>query len=40
MQVIDSTDGDWWMARSSKTNREGYIPSNYVAPPDIYEDEE
>ena len=39
-QVIGSTDGDWWMARSSKTNHEGYIPSNYVAPLTSYEAEE
>lgn len=31
LQVVDNTDGDWWLARSLTTQREGYIPSNYVA---------
>lgn len=31
LQVIDSSDGDWWFARSLKTGQEGYIPCNYVA---------
>ena len=32
LQVIDNTDTDWWLAKSLTTYREGYIPSNYVAP--------
>lgn len=31
LEIINSQDGDWWQARSLKTMREGYIPSNYVA---------
>jgi len=31
LQVLDNTDGDWWLAKSLTTQREGYIPSNYVA---------
>lgn len=31
LQVLDNTDGDWWLAKSMTTQREGYIPSNYVA---------
>lgn len=32
LQVIDNNDGDWWLAKSLVTHKEGYIPSNYVAP--------
>lgn len=32
LQVIDNTDSDWWLAKSLTTHKEGYIPSNYVAP--------
>ena len=32
LQIINNADGDWWQARSLTTTREGYIPSNYVAP--------
>lgn len=28
---MNNSDGDWWLARSLKSGREGYIPSNYVA---------
>ena len=31
LEIINSTDGDWWQARSLDSQREGYIPSNYVA---------
>lgn len=31
LEVIDSKQGDWWLARSKVTKLEGYIPSNYVA---------
>uniref|UniRef100_A0A672QHV3 non-specific protein-tyrosine kinase n=1 Tax=Sinocyclocheilus grahami TaxID=75366 RepID=A0A672QHV3_SINGR len=33
-QIINSTEGDWWDARSLTTGGTGYIPSNYVAPVD------
>ena len=32
LQVIDNTDSDWWLSKSLHTFKEGYIPSNYVAP--------
>ena len=38
--VIGGTDGDWWLARSLGTGREGYIPRNYVAAVASYEAEE
>lgn len=28
--IINANDSDWWFARSKKTEKEGYIPSNYV----------
>lgn len=31
LEVIDDTQGDWWLARSKLTGEKGYIPSNYVA---------
>lgn len=31
LKVIGGTEGDWWMAKSMRTGREGYIPRNYVA---------
>lgn len=31
LQIMNNSDGDWWLARSLRTGREGYIPSNYVA---------
>ena len=40
LQVLGSTEGDWWMAKSTKTGLEGYIPSNYVAPLTSFEAEE
>lgn len=40
MQIIGGIDGDWWMARSTKSLREGYIPRNYVAPLTSFEAEE
>ncbi|KAF3836361.1 hypothetical protein F7725_028919, partial [Dissostichus mawsoni] len=33
-------EGDWWEARSINTGRNGYIPSNYVAPADSIQAEE
>ena len=32
LQIVDNVDNDWWLARSLTTYKEGYIPSNYVAP--------
>lgn len=31
LHIIDDS-GDWWVASSLTTHKEGYIPSNYVAP--------
>lgn len=31
LEIINDTQGDWWLARSKLTKQEGYIPSNYVA---------
>ncbi|XP_020814949.1 tyrosine-protein kinase Src42A isoform X3 [Drosophila serrata] len=31
LEILNDTQGDWWLARSKKTRSEGYIPSNYVA---------
>ena len=28
--VLGTQKEDWWFARSLKTQREGYIPNNYV----------
>merc|ERR1719322_921646 len=30
--ILNSTEGDWWEARSLASQKTGYIPSNYVAP--------
>ncbi|XP_051892252.1 tyrosine-protein kinase Fyn-like isoform X4 [Pristis pectinata] len=38
--IINSSEGDWWEARSLTTGRTGYIPSNYVAPVDSIQAEE
>ncbi|XP_076832844.1 proto-oncogene tyrosine-protein kinase Src-like isoform X2 [Brachyhypopomus gauderio] len=32
LQILNNTEGDWWLARSLTTGESGYIPSNYVAP--------
>ncbi|XP_071965859.1 tyrosine-protein kinase Fyn-like [Antedon mediterranea] len=40
MERINNSDGDWWLARSTVTNREGYIPSNYIAPVNSIESED
>lgn len=31
LEILNDTQGDWWLARSKATKQEGYIPSNYVA---------
>uniref|UniRef100_A0A8C7C8B1 Tyrosine-protein kinase n=1 Tax=Oncorhynchus kisutch TaxID=8019 RepID=A0A8C7C8B1_ONCKI len=40
LQIINNTEGDWWLARSLTTGESGYIPSNYVAPSDSIQAEE
>lgn len=40
LQVIGNRDSDWWLAKSLKSHREGYIPKNYVAEAQSYEAEE
>lgn len=40
LKVIGDEEGDWWLAKSLKSQREGYIPSNYVAEAESYEAEE
>ncbi|XP_033931586.1 tyrosine-protein kinase fynb isoform X3 [Pseudochaenichthys georgianus] len=39
-QIINSTEGDWWDARSLTSGGSGYIPSNYVAPVDSIQAED
>lgn len=31
LYVMNANDRNWWFARSRKTGKDGYIPSNYVA---------
>lgn len=31
LEILDDTQGEWWFARNNISNREGYIPSNFVA---------
>ncbi|KAK6624840.1 Tyrosine-protein kinase Src42A [Polyplax serrata] len=31
LEILNDTQGDWWLARSKSSKQEGYIPSNYVA---------
>ena len=38
--VVGVQESDWWMAKSLKSQREGYIPRNYVAEALSYEAEE
>ena len=38
--VVGMQESDWWMAKSMKSQREGYIPRNYVAEAESYEAEE
>ncbi|XP_061541830.1 proto-oncogene tyrosine-protein kinase Src isoform X4 [Phycodurus eques] len=40
IQIVNNTEGDWWLARSLITGESGYIPSNYVAPSDSIQAEE
>ncbi|XP_038614485.1 tyrosine-protein kinase Fgr [Tachyglossus aculeatus] len=38
--ILNSSEGDWWEARSLSSGFSGYIPSNYVAPMDSIQAEE
>jgi SH3 domain len=29
-EILEKSDGDWWMAKSLTTLRSGYIPTNFV----------
>ncbi|XP_061591165.1 proto-oncogene tyrosine-protein kinase Src isoform X2 [Cololabis saira] len=40
LQIVNNTEGDWWLARSLTTGDNGYIPSNYVAPSDSIQAED
>ena len=40
MIVVGPQESDWWMAKSMKSQREGYVPKNYVAEAESYEAEE
>ncbi|XP_064155261.1 proto-oncogene tyrosine-protein kinase Src isoform X2 [Anguilla rostrata] len=40
LQIVNNTEGDWWLARSLTSGESGYIPSNYVAPSDSIQAEE
>ncbi|XP_010873464.1 proto-oncogene tyrosine-protein kinase Src isoform X2 [Esox lucius] len=40
LQIVNNTEGDWWLARSLTTGENGYIPSNYVAPSDSIQAED
>ncbi|PAA72152.1 hypothetical protein BOX15_Mlig001734g1, partial [Macrostomum lignano] len=31
LEVVDSGQGPWWMARGLTTGRQGYVPSNFLA---------
>ncbi|XP_072170519.1 tyrosine-protein kinase yes-like [Diadema setosum] len=32
LEIINNTDGDWWLAQSTVSGNQGYVPSNYIAP--------
>ena len=38
--IIGGQESDWWFAKSLKSQREGYIPRNYIAEAQTYEAEE
>ena len=31
LEILDNNQGGWWYAKSRRTSRQGFIPSNYVA---------
>ena len=35
--VLNKEEGDWWFARSLKSQEEGYIPSNYIIEANNYD---
>ncbi|XP_033116488.1 tyrosine-protein kinase SRK2-like [Anneissia japonica] len=40
LHVLDDSKGDWWLARSIKTQQEGFVPNNYIAALKSLESEE
>jgi hypothetical protein len=40
LYIVNNEEGDWWHAKHQKTNKSGYIPSNYVAVDDSLQSEE
>eukprot|EP00128_Syssomonas_multiformis_P016763 Colp12_sorted_trinity150504_noHs@12380 len=32
LKIIDNSDKDWWKAQNTVTGKQGYVPSNYIAP--------
>ncbi|XP_014340715.1 proto-oncogene tyrosine-protein kinase Src [Latimeria chalumnae] len=40
LQIVNNTEGDWWLAHSLTSGKTGYIPSNYVAPSNSIQAEE
>ena len=32
LYILDDSEGNWWKARSKASNKEGYVPNNYIAP--------
>ncbi|XP_071964842.1 proto-oncogene tyrosine-protein kinase Src-like [Antedon mediterranea] len=40
LQILDDSKGDWWLAKSIKTQQEGYVPNNYIAALKSLESEE
>ncbi|KAG8588657.1 hypothetical protein GDO81_006048 [Engystomops pustulosus] len=38
--IINNSEGDWWEARSLRSGKTGFIPSNYVAPANSIQAEE
>lgn len=38
--ITSDTQGDWWYGKSLETNKEGNIPSNYIAKDNSYQSEE
>ncbi|KAM4042909.1 tyrosine-protein kinase Blk isoform 2-T2 [Anomaloglossus baeobatrachus] len=37
LELLSDSSGDWWMAKSERTGKEGYIPSNFVTVVDSLE---
>ena len=32
LYIIGNSEGKWWKARSKTSNKEGYVPCNYIEP--------